>query len=478
MKNIEIRNLMFLLLIILTAFSCRAKEKKSDKTKILIYGVATHDSGVSPQTIAEHFKIIMSSHSLEKNIEVQWKMAQGSLLMESFHHPEYKDKTINDVAGEFDHVVLLDSSSFALKYPEFHFEGIHHISGAIKKVKSTPLLCMLWNKEASKTEAYAELAYRVGKGTQTSVIPSGYLLSEIVKEGVELSPEIVSYSAALSIYAQINEKEIKNVTTQMAGLERLANTIGKTALKISTEHKKITHYKNSCATTGLVRMKPFDMPKTESFQFIKTGTSTEKGWERHITKLLKTLKLSPKVTGLRNDDKARRFASSDLEKAQPFFEKSPNKYLILFARNFGISADEIRADNQRYLQCQIYDKAEPISKKLYTLKDVTAMVAHDRMVLSKYNLAIKYNLSMIPLHIAVARVYNQKPDMLFSKDRTHMMPPFLYMLAGMSYTSRTGEKCSTEGLDPDTVLAMNIGYETITQLANLSATGDYVPEHK
>ncbi|MFC1498166.1 hypothetical protein ACFLS1_06820 [Verrucomicrobiota bacterium] len=463
----------FILLLCLVSFTANGA---ANKKKILIYGAPDTSSGADPQSIAKNLKKLFSSSLLDKNIDVQGKVSHGSLLMEAVHHPKYRDETIKTIANGYDYVVLIDNSAHALKYPEFHFEGIYQMSAAIKKSGAIPLLLMLWNENASDTDTYGEIAYRVGKGTDTAVIPAGYLLAEAEKSKAGLSAECVSYCIAVSVYTQIKEKEIRRGEFCPPGMGALRNSIGKTAYGVFSSHNKATHYNNSCAPKGIVRILPVEMPRTSTFRIIQTGTSTEAGWKRHISPLLKAAKYSPQITGLRNDDPRRCFSNTDLEKAKPFFKENPDSYLISFARSYDISSEEIVGDNQKYLQCQIYDKAEPLSKKTYSLNEVSSMIFHHSQIIAKYNSAIKNNLSMIPLHIACARIYIERPDMILSEDGTHMRFPFLYMLAGMSYTARTGKKPVTEGLDKDSVFTINVGYKTITQLANLSRTGSYIPE--
>ena len=61
----------------------------------------------------------------------------------------------------------------ALGYPELHFEGVRVVACHARAAGAKPIVLQTWTPAASDTAARGEIAYRVGNGTGTPVVPAG-----------------------------------------------------------------------------------------------------------------------------------------------------------------------------------------------------------------------------------------------------------------------------------------------------------------
>lgn len=97
-----------------------------------------------------------------------------------------------------------------------------------------------------------------------------------------------------------------------------------------------------------------------------------------------------------------------------------------------------------------------------SLTEVARRILHRAEVIEKYEQARTHGLSRIPLHHALARVLDELPDQVLSRDDIHMTRPFLDLLAGMSLTSETG--LAPRKPARASAACVRIGHQVITQL--------------
>lgn len=374
-------------------------------------------------------------------------LARGAMLMESALHPDHK-KPLDEAiaAARYKHLLILDTPN-ALSYPEFYFEGAYQLQQRAKKRRIKPVLLMLGGAKG------LELAYRVGRGCSMPIAPVSQLVEAASAKGLSADRARCAAAAAIAAMAAGKAKTEDPLIT-------LANETFK-------REEKVKHYEGSFAEQGQIHV--MKLPRdVRTVRVMMTGTSTERGWHKSARSAFSGARIKEKWTVIKNDDEGRSFGQSDMPKVRQHFAESPREYLLMFARGYTVNAKQIRGDNQPYLQCQIYDKQMPGQAGAESL----AIAARTVMQRSSgyYHNAKSMGLSLIPLHIAIARAHHQEPDTILLRDKEHMSKPFLDMLAVMSVISRTGIK-------PRRLSAHEqIGAEVITQLAHLSASGKHVKD--
>jgi hypothetical protein len=202
-----------------------------------------------------------------------------------------------------------------------------------------------------------------------------------------------------------------------------------------------------------------------------SGTSSEQIWFDRMNEIVAKAGFAPQGTqiGAFNDNKS--FDTTALASAVPYFEQQ--QYKVLFARAFEVDAAAIAAAGaQSDLQVQVWDRHydTDLSDGALFVSEIANALAYT------YTEAQQYGLALIPNHLMFAKLKTMRPSVQLLSDGTHVTYPVGYGLATMSVVSRTGIRPSTDGLDPDTQLAAQLGNETIRQLSALSISGGFVPD--
>jgi hypothetical protein len=226
------------------------------------------------------------------------------------------------------------------------------------------------------------------------------------------------------------------------------------------------HY--STPFKGNVEISNLPYPESGDFHIAYDGTSTERGWRDRFVRLLPKNGYTAKEL---NPRKGRTFG----EAAANVVIEANQDFLMAFARSWEIDS-KVLSNSMANIQGQIYSKVEPNNGFAFEAEAACNNIDNYWMTMGKYYLASKYNLAYIPLMEGVAIYYDLSPSTLFHVDSQHMTDEYLYFLASMTYTSRTGKLSNTTDLSESNKFAVQLGHDLIKKIAFLSDTGDYVAE--
>jgi hypothetical protein len=210
------------------------------------------------------------------------------------------------------------------------------------------------------------------------------------------------------------------------------------------------------------------MPVPETYYFMLTGTSSERGWEVQMSALLEREGIEYESVNLGQCNDFRSLDSACLVGAESHF--SEHSFMSLYARAYDVTSDQIRAAGGADLQAQIYDRH-------WDMPDNPGTVALDQIDLRVWSLstdARALGLAWLPQHINFARLKYALPDAQLLTDGVHATRAVQSGLAAMSFFARTGIEPTVEGLNEETATAITQGISTIRQLSTLSLSGETV----
>ncbi|MFI5302756.1 MAG: hypothetical protein ACHREM_32095, partial [Polyangiales bacterium] len=386
-------------------------------------------------------------------------------LMNFFYCPDTRADRLSILASAWDYVVLIEDPAWASQFPEFHFEGVRTLSDAIRAQGARPLLVMSWQSTTTATAAAGELAYRVGNGTGTAVVPAGYAWSAV---SATAPPDTIDYSVAASLYTAVTGKPTDPTVSPPPSLSpSIASSITASAYASATAEVTKTHY--TTPFVGAVRTST--LPTGASLEFMTSGTSSEALYTARMIEIAAKVGLASPNVAIGSTRPDKEFDDACLTNAASDFAAA--QYRILFARGYVIDAAKIQSTGkQTDLQVQVWDRhwdTDP-ADGLATVEELEW--ASDEI----YGQATSLGLVMIPYHLMFAKLKTAEPTATLTSDGVHATYPVSYGLAIMSLVSRTGLSVPTTGLDALTTRASGFAEETIRQLSTLSVSGAFVAD--
>ncbi|MDD5306990.1 MAG: hypothetical protein PHU25_06685 [Deltaproteobacteria bacterium] len=441
----------------------------ADSPRILIMGPST--------TIAVHLQgILASDSSFTAPVVTGMAIASdptdptdilgGVSLMNFFYQPEGRDERLAPLAEPWSYVVLLEAGgSFAIRYPELHFEGVRVLACKARAAGAKPVVLMPWDADPAST---GEVTYRVANGTKSVVVPTGYAWQQAQALG-SLDWELHGgYLAAAMLYSTLTGRDAGATSYRPAGIpEDQAIELAAIARDSVVSEAGKVHYQGAYHGTVETRT----LAPGGDFWFMDSGTSSEQIWYDRMNEILPRAGLAPRGTQIGYTNPQKSFDAACLDNALPYFEGQ--QYRILFARKYDLDAAAIAAAGaQTDLQVQVWDRHADSDPS----DGIVAIEMLEFMSTTVYDQAKLYGSALVPYHLMFARLKTTRPSVQLLSDGVHATYPVGYGLATMSVVSRTGLHPSTDGLDSDTLLAAQLAEQTIRQLATLSVTGEPVPD--
>jgi hypothetical protein len=174
-------------------------------------------SALDPTSIATHLQGLLAGDAAFTSPVVEAATTDtsgGSSLMSSWYVPTGRADRVAALAKAHTWVVLVEDAAIAKDEPELFFEGVRVTSCAARAAGATPLLVQTWSSSASETATRGELAYRVGNGTGTAVVPVGFAW-----DGLAASvPARATLVAAAAVYEALTGRAAKSSSYAPEGL--------------------------------------------------------------------------------------------------------------------------------------------------------------------------------------------------------------------------------------------------------------------
>lgn len=438
-----------------------------DVDRVLLIGFDP-DANTQLGAVAEQLEVLLRTEN--PDAVVQGQTTAGTMLHQSYWSAQHQADTLDILALEsWDSVIIVGQRSQITAYPEFYYNGVSPIAQAVVEQGGTPVVY------AHQGELETELGYRVGRGTSSQVAPVGPLLEELADVEAFASstePDKHAIAAAMGLYVFYtlkNPTDLPSETLPSGGA--LLDAIGDEVNDSVYAQMSTTHYDGPYS--GVVKLALQAVPDSSNVGFFWAGTSTESGWNQSFTALLNNSGHTPLSERVTHGD-GRTLGDPGAAEAVAVMDASADTYYLALARNWEDSANDLLDSYD--VQCMIYSKYEPGNGVPADAESISNNLFQPFMVVSKYPTSGITNRTYLPLFAAVARYYDRYPDVVFSNDGTHMTGPFRSLLASMSFTAFSNEMATTDGLDEDTIAAVQMGHEVVRQFAHLSDSGESVSD--
>ena len=438
-----------------------------DVDRVLLIGFDP-DANTQLGAVAEQLEALLRTEN--PDAIVQGQTTAGTMLHQSYWSAQHQADTLDILAlDSWDSVIIVGQRSQITAYPEFYYNGVSPIAQAVIEQGGTPVVY------AHRGEPETELGYRVGRGTSSQVAPIGPLLDELADVEAFASsaePDKHAIAAAMGLYVFYTKKNPADLPSDtLATGGALLDSIGDEVNDSVYADMSTTHYDGPYS--GVVKLASQAVPDASDVGFFWAGTSTESGWNQSFTALLNNSGHTPLSERVTHGD-GRTLGDIGAAEAVAIMDASTDTYYLALARNWEDSANDLLDSDD--VQCMIYSKFEPGNGVPADAESISNNLFQPFMVVSKYPTSEITNRTYLPLFAAVARYYDRYPDVVFSNDGTHMTGPFRSLLASMSFTAFSNEMATTDGLDEDTIAAVQMGHEVVRQFAHLSDSGEYVSD--
>ena len=351
----------------------------------------------------------------------------------------------------YDLVIVIDAYDLADQSPEAHFEGVRVLQEIVEPDGQIAIAANGQNEAVVNS-------YRVGAGLGVPVLP----ITRILQVAAATSG---NWDAALSgalIYALTGDDPTpyRDAETSVLTWENVSEAV----VLVMDSDARTPQFDEPWS--GAVRIDP--VPTPETYYFMLTGTSSERGWEVAMSALLEREGIDYVSVNLGQCNDFRSMDEGCLERAEPYFEE--NEFMSLYARAYDVSADAIFEAGGFGLQPQVYERH-------WDMPDNPGTIALDQIddrvrLLSRA--ARDLDLAWLPYHINFARLKYTIPEAQLLTDGVHATSAVQSGMAAMSFYSRTGIEPSTDEVDEETATAMALGISTIQQLSTLSSSGEPV----
>jgi hypothetical protein len=400
-----------------------------------------------------------------ETVEVDFQAPPADMLYDSYYRTDKRDLVKGSLrAKAYDYTVLADKDAMALAYPEFWYSGVSAIAARAREF--TGARTLLWIPSA----AGLENGYRVANGTHSTPLPICKVQERV---GAAVAME-KSFAAAAAVYCEIAGKApaVSGALAEGVSRERMGE-LARIAAETLQSERRVSHY--TTPFKGAVWIHGGPLPTSGEFGFLYRGTSTEYGVADVSDHLLRR---AGRIAVPEQLDRTQAFkADAVTEEAKALLRGSPGKYSVAYARSWQFSASDL-TEVDPGLQCQVYDKHGYLSspEEAHLLLHREAGMLVSSWVTGRHAEAKKHGAAWLPMHTAMIRYNERRPEVAFSSDGTHMTAQYLQLLASMSYTSRTGLKAPAFGLEAAAADAVDEGFKIIRQLSSLSDSGYYVPD--
>lgn len=466
----------------------------------------------SSADLAGHLRNMLEADSALDAPSVTSLTYTDPALMSLFYSVTNRAARLALFEQEWDYVVLLDSAD-TLSEPEVHFEGVRVFADLARTRGAVPILlvghwvngtsvpvvdgarcadtcgasdgscfdggqgavgngCQLGSdcadcgprdEDASLGGLVNEVAYRVGNGTGSVVVPGSTAWAQAYPGSGEWTR-----IAAGTLYSTLTGRIASDLSHVPAGYTAGRwDEIGQVISDVLAAESARVQYEG--AWEGAVTV--VDEAPAGTFRFMISGTSSERGWRTAMRALLvrEGVTYADEDIGRCNDYRTVDVTCMNL--AVTAFDGK--QFQILYARGYDVTADQIRtAGSQTGLQAQVYDRHYDSSAN-DGIAAVDDMLNRMRWA---YHDAQANGLVYLPMHLNFAKLKIEFPTANLLSDGTHATNAVQAGIAAMSFVSRTGQSPNRSSLSGQTEAAVRLGEQTIRHWSTLSQTGVHVPD--
>ncbi|MES2981796.1 MAG: autotransporter-associated beta strand repeat-containing protein [Verrucomicrobiota bacterium] len=446
----------------------------SAATKVLVIGGSepyqlTSEAAFPVSGVRTHLQEILAGDTLvSKPVTVQSQDTYQShastgyssrTLMSWFYWPSSQPANLTLLANNWNYVVMVDDPFVASTFPEYHLEGVMRISQEARKAGAEPISVMTWSSGSKPLSAFAEMAYRVGDGTNVPVAPAGYAWNNVpanLKDSGTRPTVRGAYVTAATVYSRMFNRSAKSSTYIPAGLSQAnRDTLADAAFNAVVNETNKTQY-----TGTLRRPTHFASPllKDRAVRFAKWNSSTE-------TRICG--ELSDSLNAMR------------MKFSQPYTKAEYHEYPVMpEAVDFCVTRWYSAANPSNWANVAAFDFHENNGQENMVYGIERVMYNNSAQTTGASDVSEYYmnrGVLFSPVRVMWARLREAKPSIVFSSDGNHMTRTVHSGIGAMMMTLLTG-RCpiGDEPEDVDTSawdgwLARKIGYEVATQHATLKA---------
>lgn len=474
------RNLKCIMLCSITLFNSFAADLDTNRDGVIrlaLLSTPTHNGGIDASLICSDLELIIKASKPGKPVRVVHEsVTLNKTLMGWWYHPESRSPRADLLTGQFDYIILAEHEDIIRNYPEFFFEGVRAVSQATLRKKTATLVVLLAKPVSSfrdsRVNQIADTVYRVADGCGLDVIPAAFGWNEALTRNrisgdSSIKARANAYLAAASIYCHLSNGRVPRTALETYWTtKRTTEALALSAREAIDKARVKRHYTGSFS--GIVRIEP----------------RVRKGF--HIYSLTPT-----------EDDPLRQNLLYVLDASNhDVFWKSPNDWHYAGFDRHAIPFDLVYGDMQQmnsYLDENLYTSIGKTPTNYPP--SCTAVFARnpegdasgestlrqlEPILLAGYDFAKNNNLFFIPYQIAWARAQQADAKLTELTDGARSNDWLTYMLANMISAVCTGRyQPPTEKTKPRLFndahprsyheACARIGYDTITQLAALSA---------
>jgi len=472
--------------LILCASALLPLSKAAD-VDVLLYSAQASDVSIDVEKTNGYLnEMLQQSAGYEGSSSSSFSQRGVNSLVEAIHDPKYRNTTITQISGNYDYVVFVPSSltfygkAISVKeFPELVFEASYQMSRYVLNAGAHPILLMGDPETQANAAKAGENTYRIANGCGISANPAGYAIADQGLAGASTTTTLnqQAYLVAASLYSQITGLNAADLSyTPVTDSQALADA----AFNNLQFHSTATHYTTSVHNEGMMRYRYLDLnagPMKGTARYYRKGSSTELKIKNRLDNILEASGfIAYSKRSSEDADGTKAWTESDFDIVKPEFDSAPNEWFLCYARSTEYAIAPMIAYNQSNLIGLTYDKqyaGMPLGKDSteWTLSHLHS---------SAYDMYWEYDnfqWSTIPLHVGIARFYEEDPSLVVSTDGTHLTPQLSYLGASMMGASALGQTLTPpDDLNEGEARGFRIGAQLLKQLAYLSEDEQFTPD--
>ena len=435
-----------------------APEPAAIGESVLILGPGSGE----PEAIAEHLQALIEHDGLAEGTRVDALELPSPAspyisemsLMTAWYQATDRDERMASFEGEWDHVILIETTQVTGLLPEFTFEGLHTLGGHFEDRGSAVHLLLEAPRAADgyDFDAAVENSYRVADGTGAGLVPAGLASRDV--DGADDWGVV----AATSIYSSLRGVSAARVEEAPDGMApEVFAVLADDIHALVAGEAGVEHYSGDY--DGPVKVADRELPA--SYGVMVAGTSSERNYLVMMQTFLSERGITNHAVNLGQCNDYRQVDAGCVEDASGHFEA--DDYVSLLARGYTVDHSDVVAAGGGDIQSQLYDRHWDAtdSDGLNALDELDARLA---WVLIE---AAERDLAMIPHHLFWARFHDVDPDAVMLNDGVHASDPILYGISTMSFVAATGGTAAAEGLSDEHAAISELAEACLRQWSTL-----------
>lgn len=424
--------------------------------------------GVNASFIASDLERIVAAET-DLPVHVSHEKIECESVMGWFYDPRNEEARTGLTEGLVDVLLIAEKHAVVSRYPEFHFEGVRAVAGAMRGKSTSVLLLNTANPGRSfrdrSSSRLTDTAYRVGDGCGVGVVPVApawiaTLKLNRLRGDSPVNARAYSFLAAACARFAFDEASkmkddafVSDWTTAP-----LLKELAASAAEAVAEERTVLHYKGPFK--GGVRVESRNL---RSFKVFAPSSNPEDPVRSRLEPLLKLASVN-----------------SVWRSPDDWYSNGSDFYDASFDLVFGDTIQIERLRNfERFTSFYLPPEnfAAPLLAVYTPIPDMqpeTIGETLEKSLFAGYDFACERKLRYIPLPLAVAKIVRGNPSFLQDGKIGEVTAQ---LLAGMLYTAVTG-RCVQEaasGADAELRnLCAGVSYDVMASLSSLRNAGNAV----